>query len=131
MGTKENMELVRRGYAAFSAGDVEGLKQVIAPDAVHTVPGDISIAGAHKGIDNILTLYGQLAERSNGTMKLELEAVVTDGADRVIAVQRATATREGRTLDAREALLFTISGDRVVEIQDFFPDIDANDAFWA
>lgn len=88
------------------------------------------MAGAHKGIDNILTLYGQLAERSNGAMKVELEAVVTDGADRVIAVHRATATREGRTLDAREALLSTISAGRGRRDPGLLPDIDANDEFW-
>ena len=103
----------------------------MAADAAHIVPGKSELSGAHKGIDNILTLYAALGERSNGTLSIDLEDVVSDGGDRVVAIQTLRAEREGKKLEAREALLFTISAGRVVEIQDFFPDIDANDAFWA
>ena len=130
-GNEGNLDLVRRGYEAFNAGDAEGLKAIMAADAAHIVPGKSELSGAHKGIDNILTLYAALGERSNGTLSIDLEDVVSDGGDRVVAIQTLRAKREGKTLEAREALLFTISAGRVVEVQDFFPDIDANDSFWA
>jgi ketosteroid isomerase-like protein len=130
MGVKENIELVRRGYAAFSAGDAATLTAVFAPDAVHRVPGSSWLAGDHKGAENILKMYGELGERTEGSIKVELEEVLTNGEDQVIAVHRATARRGGKSLDTREALLFTIEGGRVTNIQDFFVDIEENDAFW-
>jgi uncharacterized protein len=72
-----------------------------------------------------------LAELSGGPVRVELEDVLSDGGNRVIAIHRASAAREGTTLAAREALLFTIVDGKVAEIQDFFEDIDLSDAFWS
>ena len=132
MSVQANLDLVRKGYAAFSAGDAETLSVLMAPDIVHVVPGSSQLAGAHKGFPNVLALYGKLAELTAGDMKVDLQDVVSDGGNRVIAIHRTTATRpDGRSLSLQEALLFTISDGKVVEIQDFFADLEMHDAFWA
>ena len=131
MAVQDNLDLVRRAYEAFSAGDAETLSGLFAPDVVHAVPGSSAIAGAHKGSQNVLALYGKLAELSGGTVRVELDDVLSDGGDRVIAVHRASAERNGQTLTEREALLITIVDGKVAEIQDFFADIERNDSFWA
>lgn len=130
MGVQDNLELVRRGYAAFGAGDTATLSELFAPDIVHAIPGSAPISGAHKGPQNVLALYGKLAELSGGTLRVELEDVLSDGGDRVIAIHRGTAERNGEKLDQREALLFTIVDGKVADVQDFFPDIERNDRFW-
>jgi uncharacterized protein len=130
MSTQDNLDLVRRGYAAFSAGDADTLTSIFSPDIVHSVPGTSSISGDHKGPQEVLAMYGQLAERSDGTVQVDLEDVLSDGDNRVISVHKATATRNGETLTEREALLFTIDGGKITEIVDFFGDIERNDAFW-
>ncbi|HEY1003441.1 MAG TPA: nuclear transport factor 2 family protein [Streptosporangiaceae bacterium] len=38
MGSEDNANLVRRGYAAFSTGDMATLTELIADDAVWHVP---------------------------------------------------------------------------------------------
>lgn len=131
MAVEDNLEVVRRGYAAFSAGDMATLSELFAPDIVHVVPGSSQLAGAHKGPQNVLAMYGKLAELSGGTVRVELEDVLSDGGDRVVAIHRATAERNGQTLTEREALLFTIVDGKVAEIQDFFADIERNDSFWS
>ena len=131
MTVTENLDLVRRGYAAFSAGNAAGLKAVFSSDITHLVPGSSPMSGAFKGTESVLGLYGQLAELSDGTMAVDLETVMSDGGDRVIAIHTSTAERNGTSLTQREALLFTISDGKVVEIQDFFEDIEANDQFWS
>lgn len=131
MTGQDNVELVRKAYAAFSAGDMETLSQLYAADVSHTVPGTSPPAGAHKGLDNVMAMYGQLAELSGATMALVLEDVLSDGENRVFSVHQATATRNGKTLSAREALLVTIVDGKIAEIQDFFADVEANDAFWS
>jgi hypothetical protein len=130
MTVEDNYDVVRRGYAAFSAGDTDTLTELFAPDIVHTVPGSSAVSGAHKGPQNVLAMYGKLAELSGGSVRVELEDVLSDGGSRVIAIHRANAERNGQTLAVREALLFTIVDGKVTEIQDFFGDIEAADAFW-
>jgi ketosteroid isomerase-like protein len=131
MSVAANLDLVRRGYAAFSAGDVDTLRSVLASDVVHSVPGTSQISGDHKGVDSVLAFYGQLAELSGGTMTVELENVLSNGSDQVVSIHRSRATRNGQTLDQRESIVFTIRDGKVIELQDFFADIEANDRFWA
>ena len=99
MSEHPHLALVRRGYAAFSAGDTDTLREVIAPDAVHKVGGDNAISGDYKGIDAILTHYGRLAELTGGTLRVHLENLFTDGDGRVVAVHHASATRGDQSFD--------------------------------
>ena len=131
MGVAENLDLVRKGYAAFSAGDADTLMGLFTPDSVHSIPGSSPIAGDYKGPQEILQMYGRLGELSGGTMKVELEDVLTNGSNQVVAVHTSTAQREGKSITQREALLFTIEDGMVVSIQDFFPDIEEQDRFWS
>lgn len=132
MSAQANLDLVRKGYAAFTAGDAETLSAIMTPDCTHIVPGSSPVSGAHKGVGNVLALYGRLAELTGGSMRVELQDVVSDSGNRVIAIHRTTASRpDGRSISMQEALLFTISDGKVAEIQDFFADVEANDAFWA
>ena len=120
------------GYAAFSAGDTDTLTELFAPDIVHAVPGSSAVSGDHKGPQNVLAMYGKLAELSGGSVRVELEDVLSGWRQRhVIAIHRADAERNGQTLAVREALLFTIVDGKVTEIQDFFGDIGAADSFWS
>jgi uncharacterized protein len=130
MGAAENLDIVRRGYAAFSAGDMDTLTALFKPDIVHSVPGTNQLAGDHKGTQEVLTMYGSIFELSDGTANIELEDVLSDGADRVIAIHKSTATRNGVTRSARDALLFTIENGKVASIQDFFADLAEEDNFW-
>jgi ketosteroid isomerase-like protein len=65
-----NEELLRRGYDAFSKGDVETLRQVFAQDAVFHEPGRNPVSGDYHGIDQMLAFFGTLAERSGGTFRV-------------------------------------------------------------
>jgi ketosteroid isomerase-like protein len=89
------------------------------------------VSGDHHGPQAVLTMYGKLAELSAGTIRAELEDLLSDGGDRVIAVHRATAERNGQRVTSREALLFRITEGKVVEVQDFFTDIAAMETFWS
>ena len=131
MGASENLELVRRGYAAFSTGDMETLSGLFKPDIVHSVPGTSPIAGDHKGPDEVLAMYGNLFSLSEGTMSVELEDVLSDGGNQVVSIHTAKATRNGETRTSRDALLFTIDGGKIASIQDFFADIEGESRFWS
>jgi ketosteroid isomerase-like protein len=71
--------VTRRTYDAFSGGDVEILRQVFADTAVFHEPGHNPVSGDYQGIDQVLALFGKLAERSGGTFRVTVhDAVAND-----------------------------------------------------
>ena len=122
-------DTIRRGYQAFSAGDMETLRSIYTPDVVQSQPGENQFSGEHTGVDNVLGLYAKLFEVSGGTFAVTLESVRTEG-DKVVAVHRAKAEREGKSLDTEETIEFTFSGDKVSRLDVTSADQDAEDAFW-
>ncbi|MDQ1685426.1 MAG: hypothetical protein QOC82_2163 [Frankiaceae bacterium] len=122
---------VRRGYAAFNSGDVATLSSLLAKDVVHRVPGASALAGDHKGIDAVLSMYGQLAELTDGTVQAHLVDVHSDGHGHVVAGHVITATRNGVTRASRASILFTFLGDKVSEMHELRADIPGDDAFMA
>lgn len=130
MAEHPHVEVVRRGYAAFSSGDMATLAALFDPDIVHHVPGNNLIAGDHKGVEGVLALYGKLFELSDGTMKVELHDVVGND-EHVVAMHRASAARKGRTLESGEILVFHVRDGKIKEIWDYRNDEVAQDAFWS
>jgi len=122
-------DTVRRGYKAFGEGDMETLGSLYTPDVVQRQPGNNQLSGEHKGVDNVLGLYGQLFELSGGTFSVDLKSVKTEG-DKVVTVHHAKAEREGKTLDADESIEFTFSGDKISRLDMTYTDQAAEDAFW-
>ena len=130
MAEQPNQLLVRRGFEAFTTGDIDTLVEIIADDAVQIMPGNNVIAGEHKGRDAILAMYGRLFEETAGTLKVVLEATYAAG-NNVVAIYRGTATRNGRTLDQRNALVFEIERGQAVRLTDLPEDLDAANGFWS
>jgi len=127
--TDSKEDVVRRGYKAFSEGDMDTLRSIMTPDVVQSVPGTNQTSGEHKGIDEVLGLYGQLFELSGGSLSVELKSVTTQG-DKVVAVHHAKAEHEGRSLDTDETIQFSFSGDKISRLDETTADQAAEDAFW-
>ena len=73
-----NEDLVRKGYAAFSSGDMETLGSIMTPDVVHAVPGNNLTSGEHTGQEAVFAMYGQLFELSDGTVQVDLQDVTAE-----------------------------------------------------
>jgi hypothetical protein len=123
--------VVRKAYDAFSAGDMEALGKMMKPDMVHSVPGNNSLSGEHKGQDAAFAMYGRLFELTDGTFEADLQDVTAKGDDRVVAKHRSTATRGDKKLDVTTTLDFTVEGDKIARIDESTSDQAAEDAFWS
>ncbi|WIX80881.1 nuclear transport factor 2 family protein [Amycolatopsis carbonis] len=130
MAEHPNATIIRRGYAAFSAGDVEALTELLAADAVQHMPGHNVFSGDHHGRDAILSMYGQLAARSDGTLRVTLEEVYAND-DEVVTVYHSTGTHGDKHLDTRHALVFRMRDGKAVDLLDVSQDEASDDAFWA
>jgi len=129
--TEANEDIVRQGYAAFAAGDMETLRSLFAPDAVHVATGKSPIAGEYQGVDAILGYYGTLFELSDGTFAAELQSVRSEGDDTVVATHRDKGQRGGKTLDQDEDLTFTVANGKITRLVEKHSDQAAYDDFWS
>ena len=129
--TDTNEDLVRRGYQAFADGDMDTLRSMFAPDAVHVATGNNPLAGEYRGVDAILGYYGKLFELSDGTFAAELQNVRSEGDDTVVATHRDKGQRGDKTLDQDEELTFTISNGKLTRLVENHSDQAAYDAFWS
>jgi len=125
-----NEDTVRRGYEAFSRGDMDTLRSIMTPDVVQRVPGKSQIAGEHKGVDDVLKYYAQLFELSGGTLSVQLESTNVEG-DTVVSTHHATAQREGRSWDTEENITFSFAGDKITRLDEAPTDLAGFDAFWS
>jgi ketosteroid isomerase-like protein len=131
MAEHPNETLVRKGYEAFSSGDMDTLSKVMAPDVVHETPGSNLLSGEHKGQSEVFAMYGKLAELSGGTVKVEVLEVRAEGDDRVVARHRATAEREGKKLDVVQTLVMTVVDGKITRLDESSDDVEAENKFWS
>ncbi|MBM9622578.1 nuclear transport factor 2 family protein [Streptomyces zhihengii] len=131
MSEHPDCALVRRGYVAFSEGDMETLSSLMTADAVYHLPGSSPVSGHHKGREAILGLFQRFGQETGGTMQVQVEAVLADGRGHVMAFHTTRADRGDRGIEMREGLFFTITGGKVTDIDACVEDIDEMDAFWS
>ncbi|MFB7412476.1 MULTISPECIES: nuclear transport factor 2 family protein [unclassified Streptomyces] len=132
MAEHPHAALIRRGFDAWSRGDMEAVGELMTADCTHHSPGESQISGHIKGRDNVLDMYRKMFELTRGEMRVELLAVSVDGRGHAVAANRFYATREdkGMGIEMNGALVFTVIGDKISDIDECVEDIDVSDAFW-
>ena len=128
--THPNEQIVRDGFAAFSASDQETLRRLIAADAVWHVPGGGVMSGTYRGRTEIFRFLARLPKLTDGTYRSTfVDALASE--ERGAGLYRARGEREGRTIDIDQLLLFTIRHGLVTEVLALPSDPAAFESFWA
>lgn len=130
MAEHPDAALVRKGYEAFTTGDMETLRSMMTADCVHHSPGDNRISGHTKGADNVLAFFAEIMELTGGTFRVEPKGIYPDGRGHVMAVHKWHADRGDRGIEMDGGLFFTIVGGKVTDVDECVADIDEADAFW-
>jgi ketosteroid isomerase-like protein len=125
-----NEDVVRRAFAAFAAGDQDGLRQVFDPDVVWHQGGHNPLAGSYEGVEEVLRLFGDLQERTDGSLRTDVHDVV-GGDQHVFAAFVATARRGGKSLRDGEVLVCHVRDGRISEAWLMTGDQYLVDAFWS
>src|SRR5439155_2365710 len=108
MRADENVAIMRRGYEAFNAGDMNTLTELFDESAVWHLPGRGRFAGDYQGREATMAYFGELAQETGGTFRAKLEHLLADGEDRVIGMQRSSADRDGKRLDVANCIAFQL-----------------------
>ena len=100
MAGEQNLEIAKRAYAAFSAGDAAGAMENISDDVEWITPGNSAISGTIRGKQAVGELWGKLAEKG---FSVNPQYWFSDD-ERVVVLTRNTT--DGEEADAADVLTF-------------------------
>jgi ketosteroid isomerase-like protein len=126
-----NIDNTKRAYAAFGAGDIATLTELIAPDCIWHVGGRSQLTGDYVGHEQILGYFAKLYELTEGTFNVTLDDVGETEAGMVTCVVTLNGRREGKTLTTRMIEIGRAnSAGQVAECWWFAEDAYTADAFF-
>jgi ketosteroid isomerase-like protein len=95
--SKRNIEMARKGYAAFNDGDIETAMSTFSDDIVWHAGKRGPLAGDYKGKPAVLGLLVKFGQLTGGTYKAEIHDILVNDEHGVV-IGTSTATRDGKTL---------------------------------
>jgi uncharacterized protein len=131
MSNQENLDTVKRLYAAFGAGDVSGLLRTLDTSIEWAVPGGAPWSGegrGHEHVQRFLQAFGTAA-----SLKMfEPNSFVADG-DKVVVLgyEEGTARATGRDWKAHFTHVFTVSGGKITAHREYVDTQAIAEAFSA
>ena len=102
-----NARRMRDVAEAVARGDVPTALQQFAEDVEWYWPAEKSEDRIYRGREGLIRFFSRLNERSNGTMRPEVEESLGSD-DHVVIWLRITASRDGEQLSARVAHFATV-----------------------
>ncbi len=130
MGDHPNLDLIRRGYAAYGSGDMDTINDLFHDDVVWHVAGRSPIAGDYVGKEQVFGFFAKLQELSDGTSTAEVHDLLADD-DHGVAIVIESATRNGRSFQSQAVHVLHLDDGKVTEFWDAHPDQYSSDEFWS
>ena len=106
---EQNIELVKKGYEAFTAGDIDSVMNLFDDNIEWVQPGESAISGTYHGKGELGQFLARLAEKSTTATPRQF---VADG-DIVIALTDVTVGDER----GQDADVFTLRDGKTVRVQ--------------
>jgi ketosteroid isomerase-like protein len=120
MGTQENLQVVKNGYAAFGRGDIQGLLALFADDIEWVSPGEgLPLAGTYRGHAEVAGFFQKLSQLVEFS-SFEPREFLADG-DRVLVVgfSRAKVKTTNSTFEGHWVMAFTVRGGKVTNFREY------------
>jgi ketosteroid isomerase-like protein len=115
VGAKEDAELVRKGYEAFIAGDVEWMNEHLHENVVWHSPGNNVLSGDYRGRESVLAFFAKTVQVALPEFDMH-DIVASD--DHVVAIFSINWRRNdnGETFEDRTAQVFHVENDQALEV---------------
>jgi ketosteroid isomerase-like protein len=98
MSAHSNAAAMRKGYEAFSRGDMDALRnELFSPDIVWRQGGRNQTAGEYRGPDEVIGLFGKLFQLTDGTFRVEVHDMLASE-EHVVVLAQVHAERAGNKL---------------------------------
>lgn len=106
-------DLIRRGFAAFAAGDMDTLSELLADDVVWHVPGDNRWSGTYKGKQDTFGFFAGVTQQAD-SFENDVHAVLADD-EHAVALVNTSVTVGGETVTGHGVNVFHMRGGQVSE----------------
>ena len=119
MNNHENLDTVKRLYAAFGTGDLPGVLAGLDADINWVVPGSAPWAGEGRGHEHVQGFFQKLGS-SASLETFEPRSFVADG-DTVVVLgyEEGTFRKTGRKWKAHFTHTFTVSGGKITAHREY------------
>ncbi len=125
-----NTKLIQRGFDAFAQGDMATMTELLAPDIVWHSPGNNILSGDYNGLEEVLGLFGRVAQETGGQLTNDVHAILADD-DHGVALVNSTATRNDKTVSTHQVFVYHLAGGKATEVWLFNDDQAATDDLWS
>jgi ketosteroid isomerase-like protein len=122
--SQENVEVVRRGFEAWNAGDMDAFRELYHPDAVMQMLEGWPEPGPYVGRDAVMREFGQLREAWDADA-LEVTSDFIDAADRVVLRFIWRGAGYGPEANLEATAVFTVRKGRIVAVEFFWDHAEA------
>ncbi len=125
-----NLDVVRRAFEAFQAGDGEALMKTFATNAHYHLAPAGKFTGDYQGVQAIMEFFAQVAREFDGTFRVAPMEMAATG-NRVFVLFGTSGKHGGKTLDSSEVGVFTVADGVVTDAMLCPSDYPAEAAFWS
>ena len=108
---EQNIELIKKGYEAFNAGDGDTVMSLFDDNIEWIQPGDSTISGTFRGKQEVAELFARLGEKQTSVTS---DRFLADG-DLVVVLGQSTVA--GETTDQAQAI--TVRNGKAVHVQGY------------
>jgi ketosteroid isomerase-like protein len=115
----------------YGGGDSAGLRDVLAPDVIWTIPGSNAIAGTYRGLDAVLDYFTRRRAIASSTFRMHRRDVLVGIGDTVAALTDGSAIIAGRRRDWSTVGLYDVRDGLVAACWLLPLDAAQFDAIWA
>jgi ketosteroid isomerase-like protein len=125
-----NASVLRQLLAAFALGDMDAVKERLAPDVRYRIPGRSKIAGTYQGPDEVLDLIRRVIEMTGGTLKVEVHDLLANEHHGVLLL-RGSAVRGGKAFSYELVDVYHFKDGKIADVVTRPDDQDGFDRFYS
>lgn len=117
MNRNAAIQLLERLHEAqnelYAGGSTGVLEQMLAPNITWTVPGESSIAGTYRGLEQVFDYFRRRRDLAAGTLQIHRRDVLTGDGNRIAALSDGRATVHGVERRWSTVGLYDVVVDRI------------------
>ena len=130
--THTNELVVRRIYAAFARGDMEGVLADCTNDVVFRIPGANKVAGTYKGREGFTAFLTALAAVADmQSFEEDIDALACDDDHGVILTTQRFRRQDGQQVAFRSAVAFQFRHGKLSEFSERPGNQEEYDQAWS
>ena len=127
--SQEDLELAKRGYAAFRDGDMATVRDTFHEDISWVMPGKNRLSGTYEGQEEVFGLIAQVVQATGGTLHQEIHDML-ESDDHVVVLLKVSASSGDKSAESHQVHVLHTEDGKLKSMWIMSDDQDAWDAFY-